>query len=169
MSRGELPEALRRKIVTRDEARERFGPGRTDKLVFTNGCFDLIHRGHVELLVRARELGDRLLVGLNSDESVRRLKGAPRPVTPERDRAVCLAGLEAVDGVVIFEEDTPAELIRELQPEIWVKGGDYRPEDLSELETLKAVGGQLVLIPLVEGRSTSGLLSRLSSDREVSS
>lgn len=166
MTVDRLPEALRRKIFSRADARRAFGPGRDDVLVFTNGCFDLIHRGHVEVLARAREHGDRLVVGLNGDESVRRLKGAPRPLTPEADRAACLAALEAVDGVVVFHEDTPAELMRELEPDIWVKGGDYRREDLSELETLEAVGGRLVIIPLVEGRSTTALLRRLADARE---
>ena len=161
MSSAELPVALGRKIFSRDAAAREFGPDREDVLVFTNGCFDLLHRGHVEVLARAREHGDRLVVGLNGDASVRRLKGAPRPLVPEVDRAACLAGLESVDGVVVFHEDTPAELMKELKPDIWVKGGDYRPEDLPELETLKAIGGRLVVIPLVEGRSTTGLLRRL--------
>ncbi len=115
----------------------------------------------MEVLARAREHGDRLVVGLNGDESVRRLKGAPRPLVTQMDRAACLAGLEAVDGVVIFHEDTAAGLMRDLAPDIWVKGGDYRPEDLPELETLEAVGGRLVLIPVVAGHSTTGLLRRL--------
>lgn len=166
MTSNRLPEALQRKIFSRAEARLAFGPSRDDVLVFTNGCFDLLHRGHVEVLARAREHGDRLVVGLNSDESVRRLKGAPRPLTPEADRVACLAALESVDGVVVFEEDTPAELMGELEPDIWVKGGDYRREDLSELETLESVGGRLVIIPLVEGHSTTALLRRLTEARE---
>ncbi len=157
---GQLPEALARKILSRDGAVRAHGPGRAHRLVFTNGCFDILHRGHVEVLVRARELGDRLLVGLNSDDSVRRLKGAERPLQPEADRAACLAGLECVDAVVVFGEDTPTELIAALKPDIWVKGGDYRREELSELKTLEAGGGRLVILPLVEGRSTTELLRK---------
>jgi D-beta-D-heptose 7-phosphate kinase/D-beta-D-heptose 1-phosphate adenosyltransferase len=166
MTVDRLPESLRRKIFSRAEARRAFGPPRDDVLVFTNGCFDLLHRGHVEVLARAREHGDRLVVGLNDDGSVRRLKGAPRPLTSEEDRAACLAALEAVDGVVVFHEDTPAELMRELEPDIWVKGGDYRREDLAELETLESLGGRLLIIPLVEGRSTTSLLQRLTEAGE---
>ncbi len=155
-----MPDSLRRKILTRDAALRAHGPGREHTLVFTNGCFDILHRGHVEVLVRARELGDRLLVGLNSDASVRRLKGIGRPLQPEADRAACLAALECVDAVVAFEEETPTELIAALKPDIWVKGGDYRPEQLVELEAVKAGGGRLVILPLVEGRSTTELLRK---------
>jgi D-beta-D-heptose 7-phosphate kinase/D-beta-D-heptose 1-phosphate adenosyltransferase len=155
-----LPESLRQKIYTREAARREFGPGRNHRLVFTNGCFDVVHRGHVEVLSRARELGERLIIGLNSDDSVRRLKGPSRPLQPEIDRAACLAGLESVSGVVIFEEDTPAQLIDELQPDVLVKGGDYRPEDVVGRETVEAHGGQLVIIPYIEGFSTSELIER---------
>ena len=155
-----LPEGLRQKVYTRDAARRKFGEGREHRLVFTNGCFDIVHRGHVEVLSRARELGDRLIVGLNSDDSVRRLKGPGRPLQPELDRAACLAGLEAVDAVVVFEEDTPAELIKELQPDVLVKGGDYLPEDVVGRDTVEARGGQLVIIPFIQGFSTSELIER---------
>lgn len=155
-----LPDALRRKIYSRQHATRLFGPSRPDRLVLTNGCFDILHRGHVEVLVRARALGDRLVVGLNSDASVRRLKGPGRPLQPELDRAACLAGLQAVDGVVVFGEDTPEELMVELRPDIWVKGGDYEPEQLTELKTLERLGGRLVILPLVEGRSTTALMQR---------
>lgn len=156
-----LPKVLARKILTRPEAVRAHGPGRDHRLVFTNGCFDLLHRGHVDVLVRAREQGDRLLVGLNSDDSVRRLKGSERPLQPELDRAACLAGLECVDAVVVFGEDTPTQLIAALKPDVWVKGGDYQPEQLGgELEAVEAGGGRLVILPLVEGRSTSELLRK---------
>ncbi len=157
---GSLPDVLERKILSRDAAVHAHGPGRDHRLVFTNGCFDILHRGHVEVLVRARELGDRLVIGLNSDDSVRRLKGEGRPLQPETDRAACLAGLECVDAVVVFDEDTPTELIAALKPDVWVKGGDYRREELRELKTLEASGGRLVLLPLVEGRSTTDLLRK---------
>jgi D-beta-D-heptose 7-phosphate kinase/D-beta-D-heptose 1-phosphate adenosyltransferase len=161
-----LPEGLRQKIYTREAARRKFGPDRDKRLVFTNGCFDIIHRGHVEVLSRARELGDRLIVGLNSDDSVRRLKGPHRPLQPEIDRAACLAGLECVDAVVIFDEDTPAELIEELQPDVLVKGGDYKPEDVVGRDTVEARGGKLVIIQYIEGFSTTELIQRAARAAE---
>ncbi len=167
MSTGErLPERLERKIYDWEPARRAFGPGRDFRLIFTNGCFDILHRGHVEVLIRAGQLGDRLLVGLNSDDSVRRLKGAGRPLQPEIDRAACLAALECVDAVVVFDQDTPAELIAALQPDIMVKGGDYTPEQLSERQVVEAGGGKVVILPLVEGRSTTTLLDRVARLRE---
>jgi D-beta-D-heptose 7-phosphate kinase/D-beta-D-heptose 1-phosphate adenosyltransferase len=163
-----LPEVLWQKIFSREAALHEFGPGRGFKLVFTNGCFDILHRGHVELIARARELGDRLVVGLNSDDSVRRLKGPSRPLQPELDRAACLAGLAAVDGVVIFGEDTPAELIAELRPDVLVKGGDYRPADVVGRQTVEAGGGRVVIIPLIAGRSTSEIVARAARDSDAS-
>jgi D-beta-D-heptose 7-phosphate kinase/D-beta-D-heptose 1-phosphate adenosyltransferase len=157
---GELPEILRRKILTREAAQRQYGPGRDFRLVFTNGCFDIMHRGHVQLLVEARQLGDRLLVGVNSDDSTRRLKGAGRPLQPEVDRVACLAALECVDAVVVFDEDTPADLIAALQPEIMVKGGDYSPERLPERDVIEAGGGKIVILPYVEGLSTTALLEK---------
>ena len=154
------PDALREKILTRPAAVRSFGPGRADRLVFTNGCFDLLHRGHVELLIAARDYGDRLLVGLNSDDSVRRLKGPGRPLAPAADRAVCLAALEAVDAVVVFDEDTPAALIDALQPDVVVKGGDYTPDQVVGRDTVEARGGRVVIVPLLAGRSTTDLLDR---------
>ncbi len=156
-----LPEVLHRKVLGRDVARREYGPGRDFRLVFSNGCFDVLHRGHVELLLGARELGDRLLVGLNSDDSVRRLKGAGRPLQPELDRAACLAALACVDAVVLFDEDTPVELIRALRPDVMVKGGDYSADDLPEREAVEAAGGQVVILPLLSGRSTTDLLDRI--------
>lgn len=165
-SRRELPEVLQRKILTREAARSEFGPGRDFRLIFTNGCFDILHRGHVQVLVEARELGDRLLVGLNSDDSVRRLKGPGRPLQPELDRAACLAALECVDAVVVFDEDTPAELIAALQPDIMAKGGDYAPGQLSEREVVEAGGGKVIILPYIEGHSTTELLERAARMRE---
>lgn len=129
-------------------------------VVFTNGCFDLLHVGHVQTLSRARAEGDRLVVGVNSDESVRRLKGARRPVNPEADRAALLAALRCVDAVVIFAEDTPVETLEVLRPDIHVKGGDYKVEELPEAETVRAYGGRIVLIDLVPGRSTTSMIER---------
>ena len=157
-----LPEVLQRKVLSREAAKREFGPGREFRLIFTNGCFDILHRGHVEVLIKARALGDRLLVGLNSDDSVKRLKGRGRPLQPELDRAACLAALECVDAVVVFAEDTPKELIGVLKPDVMVKGGDYRPEQLPEREVVEAGGGTVVILPYVSGRSTTDLIKRVA-------
>jgi rfaE bifunctional protein nucleotidyltransferase chain/domain len=135
------------------------------KVVFTNGVFDIIHKGHVWYLEKARALGDVLVVGLNSDDSTRRLKGEGRPVNPEGDRAWVLSGLRAVDHVVIFGEDTPVELISRLRPDVHVKGGDYTADELPEAEAVRSGGGEIVIIPFVEGRSTSGLLEKVGGGR----
>ena len=134
---------------------------RQEGLVFTNGCFDILHAGHVRYLTAARELGDILIVGLNSDASVRKLKGEGRPVNPAADRAEVLAGLRAVDHVVVFDEDTAEELVRRLQPDIYVKGGDYSLDRLPESAIVAAYGGRTVLVPMVEGRSTTNVIQRL--------
>lgn len=132
------------------------------KIVFTNGCFDILHAGHVSYLQRARELGDVLVVGLNSDSSVRRLKGETRPLVPEADRAVILAALSCVDHVVIFPQDTPLELISLLKPDILVKGNDYAAEDVVGGELVRQWGGRVELMPFVSGRSTTALVSKIS-------
>lgn len=135
------------------------------KIVFTNGVFDILHAGHVGYLQRARELGDVLVVGLNSDASVRMLgKGPNRPVHTLEDRAAVLAALRCVDAVIAFEEQTPERLIGELQPDIHVKGGDYRPEDLPEKKVIDAYGGTIVIMPLLEGRSTTSALKKLGAE-----
>lgn len=131
------------------------------KVVFTNGCFDILHAGHVRYLQAARELGDCLVLGLNSDESVRRLKGPTRPVNCEDDRAEVLAGLAAIDHVVIFSEQTAEELVREIEPAVYVKGGDYNVKSLPEAEIVAAYGGKTVLIPEVPGRSTSNIIKKM--------
>jgi D-beta-D-heptose 7-phosphate kinase/D-beta-D-heptose 1-phosphate adenosyltransferase len=129
-------------------------------VVFTNGCFDLLHAGHVDLLERAAALGDILVVGVNSDGSVRRIKGAGRPIVPLSERMEILAGLRAVDYVVPFAEETPARLIAALRPDVLVKGGDYRPSDIAGRSTVEADGGRVVVMPLRRGRSTSALIRR---------
>lgn len=151
------------KILSRDALVERFGGGRSGRVVFTNGCFDILHRGHVAYLYQARALGDALVVGLNTDASVRRLKGPERPVVREDDRAFVLAGLGCVDAVTLFDEDTPAELIAALLPDVLVKGGDYAPENVVGRDIVEARGGRLVLLPFVQGRSTTGILDSLRS------
>lgn len=129
-------------------------------LVAAGGCFDLLHAGHVALLQAARQLGDGLVVCINSDESVRRLKGPGRPLNPAADRAATLAALECVDAVEVFDEDSPERVIRALQPDVWVKGGDYDARSLPEAATVADYGGQAVVLPYLPGRSTTGLLQR---------
>ncbi len=131
------------------------------KVVFTNGCFDLLHIGHIDYLEKARKLGVRLIVGLNDDDSVRRLKGESRPIIPQEERARMLAALEFVDGVILFSEDTPIELIKALRPDILVKGGDYEIEEIVGHEEVMSWGGTVTTIPLVEGYSSTSLLDRL--------
>ena len=138
-------------------------------IVFTNGCFDILHAGHVRYLNAAKALGDILVVGLNSDDSVRRLKGEGRPINPAADRAEVLAGLRAVDHVIIFEEATAEELVRQIKPDIYVKGGDYSLDSLPEASIVESYGGETVLIPLVEGRSTTNVIRRLQMEGKVSS
>lgn len=134
----------------------------TGKVVFTNGVFDLIHPGHVELLEQARSEGDRLVVGLNTDASVRRLgKGNERPLVPESARARVLAGLAAVDCVVLFDEDTPLELIRALAPDVLVKGADYPLDRIVGADLVQARGGRVVQVPIVSGFSTTSIVERL--------
>ncbi|EMY15381.1 bifunctional protein RfaE, domain II [Leptospira weilii str. Ecochallenge] len=131
------------------------------RIVFTNGCFDLIHRGHITYLSQARELGDFLWIGLNSDSSVKRLKGEQRPVVPEDDRAILLSNLRFVDAVTIFSQDTPLELIRLIKPAIHVKGGDYKAEDLPETSIVREFGGKVEILPFVPGKSTSLLIEKI--------
>lgn len=132
------------------------------KVVFTNGCFDLLHAGHVAYLEQARSLGDALVVGVNTDESVQRLfKGPGRPVTPEADRSRVLAALACVDQVVLFPEDTPLELITALQPDVLVKGGDYQLSEIVGREVVEARGGRVLALPFVTGYSTTELLRRI--------
>ena len=140
---------------------------RPKTLCFTNGCFDLIHPGHVQYLAEARALGDFLVVGLNSDASVARLKGPGRPLQDEAARAAILLGLRSVDAVVLFDEDTPLDLIQALRPDVLVKGGDYTPEAVVGREIVEGRGGKLVLIPFLPGHSTSRIEERIRSGRGV--
>jgi rfaE bifunctional protein nucleotidyltransferase chain/domain len=128
------------------------------KIVFTNGCFDIIHRGHVEYLNKAKKLGDVLIVGINSDSSIKKIKGNKRPIVPLYSRAYVLDNLKAVDFVVPFDEETPIELIKIIKPDVHVKGGDYREEDLPEAEIVKSYGGKIKIIPLIEGFSTTKII-----------
>lgn len=153
------------KIVDRDRLVSTCGRPRSRRIVFTNGCFDLLHPGHVLYLHEARRLGDLLVVGINTDASVARLKGPQRPLVDQRSRALVLAGLEAVDMVALFDEDTPAELIRALLPDVLVKGGDYAPGDVVGRRDVEAAGGEVHIIPFVQGHSTTGLVERIRSRR----
>lgn len=132
------------------------------KIVFTNGCFDLLHRGHVEYLSRAKSLGDILVVGLNSDSSVQKLKGPSRPLQNQSDRAYILAGLRSVDFVTVFFEETPVRTISLIRPDIHAKGGDYKADQLPEAETVKSYGGSIEIIPFVPGKSTTSIVERMS-------
>jgi rfaE bifunctional protein nucleotidyltransferase chain/domain len=159
---GPTPPAA--KVLTRPALLERFGRPRTRRLVFTNGVFDLLHRGHVDYLFAARALGDALVAGVNTDASVRRLKGAGRPVVGEDDRAFVLAGLGCVDAVTLFDEDTPHSLIAALLPDVLVKGGDYTRDTVVGAAEVEAAGGRVVLLPLLPGRSTTSIIERVGGD-----
>lgn len=131
------------------------------RVVFTNGVFDLLHPGHVDILSNARAQGDALIVGVNSDASVRRLKGPSRPVRNEQERAYVLAALRDVDAVVLFDEDTPLELIRRLRPDVLVKGGDYTRDTVVGADDVESWGGRVVIVPLVPGQSTTSIIEKL--------
>lgn len=152
-------------ILSLHEAILQFGPQKRNgpRVVFTNGCFDLLHPGHIETLEKARSLGDALVVGVNSDRSVRDMKGAGRPILPERERAEILAALECVDGVVIFDEPTPRETIAALLPHVLVKGGDWASDAIIGREEVESAGGKVISIPLVAGFSTTAILDKIRS------
>lgn len=131
------------------------------KVVFTNGCFDILHRGHVELLEKAKRFGDLLIVALNSDASMKKIKGEKRPILDENDRAYILASLKCVDAVCLFDEETPAEIIDKLKPDILAKGGDYKINEIVGRESVYNIGGEVVIIPLVEGKSTKEIIEKI--------
>jgi len=152
------------KIIGRTEASEII-ESRTDAnttIVFTNGCFDILHRGHIMYLSQAKELGDYLVIGLNSDSSVKILKGPSRPVNNQEDRALMLAALEFVDAVILFEEETPLKLIENISPDILVKGGDYIPENIVGYDHVMQHGGQVKVLPFVTGYSTTNLIEKIN-------
>jgi rfaE bifunctional protein nucleotidyltransferase chain/domain len=137
------------------------------KIIFTNGCFDILHRGHIEYLSSASDLGDIFVVGLNSDKSVRRLKGESRPAVDEESRALTIASFEFVDYVVLFGEDTPSDLIRVIRPDYWVKGGDYQHyKELPEYRALMETGGKVKLISFVEGYSTTDIYKKIQGQAD---
>jgi len=152
-----------KKLITQHEALEKVRAWQAagKKVVFSNGCFDILHAGHVEYLTEARKLGDVLLIGLNSDASVRRLKGPNRPVCTETDRAIVLSALRMIDAVTLFDEETPEKLINTLLPDILVKGADWDIEHIAGARTILANGGKVLTLPLLEGRSTSGIIEKI--------
>lgn len=160
-----MSDSLTSKVIPRAQIRRLCAAWREQgkRIVFTNGCFDILHAGHVQLLHEARALGDCLVVGINADASVRRLKGETRPVHDQDARAFVLAGLAAVDAVCVFDEDTPVALIEEVRPHWHVKGGDYRPEDLPEAATVRRGGGDIKIVPLRDGFSTTAALQKLQT------
>jgi len=152
------------KIITREEFSQL--DLKNKKIVFTNGCFDILHAGHVQYLEQAKKLGDILVVGLNSDASVRRLKGENRPINKQEDRALVLAALEFVDYIIIFEEDTPYELIKTVNPDVLVKGGDWKETDIIGADIVQAKGGIVLSLPLRPGLSTSKIIEEIKKNGE---
>lgn len=158
---------IRNKILSNGELEEKLALWREQgkRIVFTNGCFDLVHRGHVEYLAEAADCGDILIIGLNSDDSVRKLKGAHRPIIEQNSRALLLAALAFVDAVVIFGEETPFLLIRQVQPDVLVKGGDYTEEQIVGSDIVKAKGGKVITIPLTPACSTSLIEAKIRQNK----
>jgi rfaE bifunctional protein nucleotidyltransferase chain/domain len=155
------------RILNRPDLSEAVEKWRAEEnvIVFTNGCFDIVHRGHVEYLTKAKNMGDILILGLNSDKSVKKLKGAGRPYVSEKDRAYILSQLVPVDVVSVFEEETPLNLIKVVMPDVLVKGGDYLPDTIVGRREVEQNGGTVVAIPLVKGRSTTGLIEKIRNTK----
>ena len=151
------------KILNRESLEEKLNLWRKEgkTIVFSNGCFDILHRGHVEYLSKAADLGDILIIGLNTDASVKRIKGPSRPVNDEKARAVVLAALEFVDAIMFFDEDTPYNLIKNVQPDVLVKGKDYKAEDIVGYDIVTNKGGKVETIELVEGFSTTNTINKM--------
>ena len=135
-----------------------------DKIVFTNGCFDLIHLGHLEILARSADLGDKLIVGINSDESIKKIKGNSRPIIEEDSRAKQLAAIEFIDAVILFNEETPYNLINILKPDVLTKGGDYKKNDIVGNQLINKEKGEVVIIPLTQGYSTTSILEKIKNE-----
>jgi len=156
-------ERIKTKILSREQIKNQCNIWRFNekKIVFTNGCFDILHLGHIEYLTQAADLGGILLIGLNSDASVKAIKGPDRPFNNEEARAIILASLSFVDGLIIFDEETPYELIKLVKPDILVKGADYSVEQIAGHDIVQAHGGEVITIPLTEGYSTTDLIARI--------
>ena len=149
-------ERIQSKIIDREQLKNQlaYWQFKSQQIVFTNGCFDLLHLGHIDYLSKAKDLGDVLIIGVNTDDSVRRLKGKGRPITDENSRSTIVASLQFVNAVILFDEDTPYELIRQVQPDVLVKGSDYKAEDIVGYDIVKAKGGKVVTIDYLEGYAT---------------
>ena len=162
-------DVIQKKIISADELNHLTGIWRfkSEKIVFTNGCFDLLHLGHIDYLAKTADEGHRLIVGLNSDDSTRRLKGAHRPINDQIQRSMIIASLHFVDAVVIFDEDTPLELIKKVQPDILVKGADYTPENIIGAEIVLGRGGIVKTIPFLPGYSTTGIEARIKTGNNL--
>ena len=160
-------EQIKRKIVCRKDLKELILKWRNanERIVFTNGCFDLLHLGHVDYLAKAKDLGERLIIGVNTDSSVKRLKGEHRPLQDENSRLHILAALQSVDAVVLFDEDTPYELIKEIEPDILVKGADYKIENIVGYDIVVSRGGSVQTIEFIEGYSTTLIEKRILNSR----
>ncbi|MBX3257744.1 MAG: D-glycero-beta-D-manno-heptose 1-phosphate adenylyltransferase [Chitinophagaceae bacterium] len=157
------PGLIKNKVLTQDGIKHQVKRWRLlgKKIVFTNGCFDILHEGHIEILSQAALSGDILIVGVNTDASVKRLKGQSRPVNNQSFRAMMLASLTIIDAVVLFDEDTPLELIREIEPDVLLKGGDYEQNQIVGAEDVVKAGGEVKIVPLVKGFSTSSLIQKI--------
>lgn len=153
----------RNKLIALQKLKKHIGIARKKgkTIVFTNGCFDIIHAGHVRYLNKAKSLGDILVIGLNSDSSVRKIKGDKRPIVPQKERAEILSGLEAVDYVVLFNEPTPIKLIKTILPDILVKGADWASHEIVGADAVKAAGGKIKRVKLVQGRSTTNIIKKI--------
>jgi rfaE bifunctional protein nucleotidyltransferase chain/domain len=156
-------ERIETKILDREKLENQLAYWRfkDQKIVFTNGCFDLLHLGHIDYLSKAKDLGDVLIIGVNTNGSVRRLKGDTRPITDENSRATIMASLQIVSAVVLFDEDTPFELIKQVQPDVLVKGSDYKPEEIVGYDIVKAKGGEIITIDYLEGYATSAIEKKI--------
>ena len=155
------------KILSLEALLQRIGFWKTlsEKIIFTNGCFDILHEGHVHLLSQCREMGGIVIVGLNSDSSVKKLKGKDRPINKQHSRAVLLSALECVDAVTIFNEGTPEKLIRSIQPDILVKGGDWKKKDIVGADFVEGYGGEVRMVPFLKGFSTTGIIAKSKSGK----
>lgn len=156
---------LKRKIFKNPKDLERFlhiWRFKNYKIVFTNGCFDIIHRGHIEYLIEASKLGDILVLGLNTDNSIKRLKGEGRPIQDQKTRAIVLAAYSFINAIVMFDEDTPIELIKFIRPNILVKGGDYKKEEIVGYDFVNSYGGEVVVLPYIEGYSTTDIIKKIT-------
>ena len=156
---------IKNKIISLEDAKIKVNRWKNsgEKIVFTNGCFDIIHRGHIEVLARTADLGDKLIVGLNSDSSIEKIKGENRPIINEQSRAILLSALNFVDAIIIFPEENPLNLISNLMPDILAKGGDYEISTIVGHEIIKENGGEVILIPFVDGFSSSNIINKIKN------